>query len=298
MISRMAERKIFFVEMLDEIVRTVLYSAWIEEEVPISILLIGPSGVGKSMMLTRYSCPFFVRTDSISSKGLYDLAKKDEQNTLRYLLIPDMNPTLSRKPSTTEATAANLLSFVSDGTVRVDDGREEKTCKHRPVGIISAATTEVYRKQSKKWFALGLRRRIIPVFYEYADSTIDKLQDLVSDSKIKSSLPQAIPLMNGKNGLEKMKSSRPFIPKEIQDKIKIKSEKFSTMLGKDTTYDKGKKKHFWFVQTIIPISPQITLSNLARSHALMNHRAAVNNSDYDFLCNFLDFCDPERPKAI
>lgn len=294
----MTERKIFFVETLDEIIRTVLYSAWIEEEVPISILLIGPSGVGKSMMLTRYSCPLFIRTDSISSKGLYDLARKDEQNMLRYLLIPDMNPTLSRRPSTVEATAANLLSFVSDGTVRVDDGREEKTCKHRPVGIISAATTDIYRKQSKKWFSLGLRRRIIPMFYEYADSTVDKLQDLVSENKIKSSLSPSIPIMNGKEGLEKMKSSRPFIPKAIQDKIKIKSEKFSIMLGKDTFYDKAKKKNFWFVQKIVPISPQITLSNLVRAHALMNHRAVVIEKDYDFLSMFLEFCDPERPKAI
>lgn len=250
------------------------------------------------MMLTRYSCPLFVRTDSVSSKGLYDLAKKDEQNTLRYLLIPDMNPTLSRKPSTVEATAANLLSFVSDGTVRVDDGREEKTCKHRPVGIISAATTEIYRKQSKKWFALGLRRRIIPMFYEYADSTVEKLQDLVSESKIRSSLPQAIPLKNGKDGLEKMRLSRPFIPKEIQDKIKLKSEKFSVVLGKDTAYDKSKKEHFWFVQKIVPISPQITLSNIARAHALLNHRATVSEEDYNFLSIFLDFCDPERPKML
>lgn len=294
----MDTRKVFHVELLDEVIRTVLFSAWISEEVPVSILLIGPSGIGKSMMLTRYSCSAFTRTDSISSKGLYDLAKKDEKNVLRYLLIPDMNPTLSRKPTTVESTVANLLSFVSDGTVRVDDGREEKVCKHRPVGIISAATTEIYRKQSKRWYALGLRRRIIPLFYDYQDSTIEKLQNLVSAGKIRSTLPDPIIFHAGKNTMDKMQNHRPFIPKGIQDKIQIKSAAFSMLLGKDSSYDKDKKKMRWYVQKIIPVSPQVVLSNIARAHAMLNQRATVTKEDYDFLSAFLDFCDPERPKML
>jgi hypothetical protein len=281
--------ELFFIEPIKEVIETVLYTACIRDERPCSIIIVGPSGVGKSMMLTRYKSDALHPTDSISSQGLFDIANRDVKNEKKFLLIPDINPTLSRKPTTVQATVANLLSFTADGTIRVDDGRGVKECKHDPIGIITAATDDMYSRQAKKWFALGLRRRIIPIFFRYSMETTRKLQALVRDDKIHSTPPLIININLSKN-------ARPAFHPEMPLGIEMLSMRFSQMLGKLYTVEREIKK--WFVREVVPISPQLTLSNLARAHAFRDNRAVTNEDDYNFLCRFLDFCDPEHPKEI
>jgi hypothetical protein len=288
----------FHIEPLEELIETVIHTGYIESENPVSIIFVGESGIGKSKMLSRYRSPALRHTDSISSKGLYDIAVSDaEKKEIRFLLMPDLNPTLSRKPSTVEATVANLLSFTSDGTVRIDDGRERKECKHDPIGIITAATPEMYNKQAKKWFALGLRRRIIPLFYRYTPSTLGKLQALVAEDKIHSTPPIEI-------DVQTKKKARPAISKEVAMMIQAQSVVFAANLGKaqgkERTYEYGQQigSFKWYVQNVIPISPQVILSTLARAHAMRSRRGMVTKDDYDFLLRFLGFSDPEHPREI
>ena len=285
----MKSNGLYHIEPIQEIIETVLYTGCLREENPVSIIIVGPSGIGKSMMLSRYQNEALHHTDSISSQGLFDIAKKDEKGKVRFLLIPDMNPTLSRRASTVQSTIANLLSFTADGTVRVDDGRNEKSCSHAPIGLITAATEDIYNKNAKKWFALGLRRRILPIFFKYSFDTTRKLQELVRQDKIHSTQP--MPLR-----IALVKQARPVIPLEIEASIEGVSWKFSTLLGKLFAHEGEIKK--WYVREVVPISPQVTLKNLARAHALRDNRPTVDEKDYGFLCRFLDFCDPEHPKEI
>jgi hypothetical protein len=294
----MSSSKMFHIEALEEVIETIIYTGCISDEVPVSVIFIGESGLGKSKMLSRYQSPALRPTDSISSKGLYDIAVSDTmKNEIRFLLMPDINPTLSRRPSTVDATVANLLSFTSDGTVRIDDGRDRKECKHEPVGIITSATPEIYAKQTKKWLALGLRRRIIPLFYRYTPITLSKLRQLVREDKIHSTPPQPIKMMLNKR-------ARPAINEELSREIDSQSIVFATMLGKaqgkERTYEYGQPvgSFKWYVQNIIPIAPQITLRTLIRAHALRAGRGSASKDDFEFLLRFLGFCDPEHPREI
>lgn len=278
-------------EAIQELIETVIYTGCIREEVPVSIIIVGPSGIGKSKLLSRYQSPSLRMTDSISSKGLYDVAVADrDKNEVRFLLIPDFNPTLSRRQSTVDATIANLLSFTSDGTVRIDDGREQKECKHDPIGIITASTDDIYKRQEKKWFALGLRRRIIPVFFNYTIATLEKLQTLVMEDKIHSTNPPGAKLTLSKR-------VRPALGRNHSIMLKGMSHKFAQLLGKSEARSVNGNRQ-WFVRNVIPISPQVTLGCLIRAHALRAGRATVNDDDYQFVCRFLDFCDPEHPREI
>src|SRR6266404_4853411 len=144
----MKSNGLYHMEPLEEIIDTILFTSCIQGENPVSIIIVGPSGIGKSAAIVRYESKALLKTDSISSKGLYDIANQDKEKLLRFLMIPDMNPTLSRRSSTVQSVLANLLSFTSDGTIRVDDGRETKECKHDPVGIVTAATDDIYGQQA------------------------------------------------------------------------------------------------------------------------------------------------------
>lgn len=290
---------LYHLEPLEEIIETILFTSCIREENPVSVIIVGPSGIGKSAALSRYDSKAILHTDSISSKGLYDIANSDKEKLLRFLIIPDMNPTLSRRPTTVQSALASLLSFTSDGTVRIDDGRETKECLHDPVGIVTAATDDIYGQQARQWFILGLRRRIIPIFFKYTRETMSKLQALVREEKIHSTFPPKRVI-----GLER--KAKPNIPKEMAFQIEGLSLQFAALLGKHKprtngnsklTYDQSSPK-LWYIRDVAPISPQITLSTMVRAHAYKNKRGTANKEDYEFLCRFLDFCDPERPREI
>lgn len=285
----MPSNGLYHIEAIQEVIETIIHTGCLRSENPVSIIIVGPSGVGKSMMLSRYLNEALHHTDSISSQGLFDIATKDTKNTVRFLLIPDMNPTLSRKPTTVQSTISNLLSFTADGTVRIDDGRQQKECKHEPVGIITAATDDIYNAQAKRWFALGLRRRIIPIFFRYSLETTRKLQALVRDDKIHSSQPPKIKM-------QLRNKMYPVIPKPMEDRIENLSLRFSILLGKLYAMENQVKK--WYVREVVPISPQVTLKNVIRAHALRANRPQANEEDLDFAHRFLDFCDPEHPKEI
>jgi len=282
---------LYCIEPLLEIMEACFFTSCIREENPVSIILVGPSGIAKSMMITHYNGEALRATDSITSQGLFDIANGDTKNLIKFLLIPDLNPTMSRKPTTVQSTVASLLSFTADGTVRVDDGRHNKECKHSPVGIVTSATDDIYNKHAKKWYALGLRRRIIPLFFKYTIETTRHLQKLVREGRIHSIPPPTVKLrLNQK--------AKPAISDNHLLTIESLSIRFSILLGKLKMDPRGESIPKWYVREVVPIAPQITLNTLAKAHALRDDRGTVTESDMDFIARFLDFCDPEHPREI
>lgn len=280
---------LYFLEPLSEIVETALYTAFIREEIPVSLIAVGPSGTAKSKLLKTFSSDAIHTTDSVTSQGLWDIVQRDSKNEKKFILIPDINPTLSRRTSTTQATIGNLLSLCGDGTVRVDDGRGDKICKHDVMGLLTACTPEIYHKHAKQWFALGLVRRVIPIFYTYSEQTQTELQKYVRDGRIHASFltPRIIkfpPL------------ARPTINSVMPFEFETRSVKFAHNLGKLSFWEKGIKK--WTMREVVPISPHVTIRTLAMAHALRRNSAVVEQKEVDFITNFLSFTDPEKPRQL
>jgi hypothetical protein len=280
-------------ESLEEIIKVSLFTSFVREAVPVSLILVAPSGTAKSTLIRRMQGGFIHPTDSFSSQGLWDIVTRDPKNELHFLAVPDINPSLSRRPATVQLAVANLLSLTFDGTVRVDDGRGAKECRHQPMGFLSGVTPEIYRTQAKKWFALGLRRRIIPIFYQYSFETTARLQTAVTSGKIKSKDGTAITI-------ESVQQRYPAIDNIMALHIQSISEKFSMLLGKNSVSlkDKDKVTRRWYVENVVPISPHLTLRTLAQAHAIVRNSAKIEQQDIDFLMRFISFCDPEFPRQI
>lgn len=289
--SRMtAKNTPYLLDGIQELLLTILYTAAVRDAVPVSLVLVADSGTAKSKMLQAIHGESVHQTDSFTSAGLFDLMKEDRDSKLRWIVTPDLNPTLSRRQATVTATVANLLSLTMDGTCRVDDGRAEKVAKHTPIGLMSAVTPDIYQRQTKKWLSLGLRRRIIPVFYQYTQSTIEALKKQVREDNIsQSDFPKITFCYNGAN--------KPKIGEKEAYQLEAYGIQFTSNLGisrgKD---DAGNIK--WYVKNIVPISPIVTLRTMARAHALKDNRAEVGEEDLKFISSFMDFTNPAMPKQI
>ena len=282
--------ELFFLELLSEIVETSFYTSSVRDEIPVSLILVGPSGSAKSKLIRRYTSEQIHTTDSLTSQGIWEIAQRDTKGEKRFIFMPDINPTLSRRSSTQQATIGNLLTLTGDGTVRIDDGRGEKICQHAPMGMITACTPEIYHRHSRHWYALGLIRRIIPVFYSYSSKTQDALQKLVRDGKIHASfgMPKQILLPP---------SARPALSNsDTLMEFEGKSKDLAHNLGKIQYLEKGIKR--WQIKNVVPISPHVTIRTLAMAHALRRRSAKVEDIEVEFIKDFVSFTDPEAPRQL
>jgi hypothetical protein len=282
-------------DIVQEILLTTIKTADIKNSIPLSLILVAPSGEAKSSLLKQHRGECIHLTDGFTQAGLWDIISADKDNKVKYIIVPDINPTLSRQPKVVEAAVANLLTLTFDGTIRMDDGRREKLMSHEPIGFIGAVTPEMYNKYAKKWLALGLRRRIIPIFYEYSESTTWELQQLVAQGVIHRR--DDTPKITHNSASRKVD---PVIEdKEASDLIALSST-FSILLGKTAMpkREKDKRTLEWIIKRIAPIDPHLTLRSLVRANAFRHGRGKVNQEDIQFAVEFLNFCDPEKPRQI
>src|SRR5271154_569637 len=117
---------LFLLEDLTDVLMTVLFTSCVRGAVPVSVVLVADSGTAKSKVIKQYVGEGVHVTDSFSSQGLFQLMQTDPHSKIRFIMLPDFNPTLSRQQKTVTATVSNLLSLTMDGTCRIDDGRQEK----------------------------------------------------------------------------------------------------------------------------------------------------------------------------
>jgi hypothetical protein len=158
------------------------------------------------------------------------------------------------------------------------------------MGLVTSCTPEIYEKHARQWFALGLRRRIIPVFYTYSYATKVELQGLVREGKIHSTPATRIPLKF------KPQPARPIIGNEEAEQIEKHSSTLAFNLGKLSFVENKVRK--WHIKEVVPISPHVTLRTLAMAHALRRDSGRVGKEDLEFLVQFIEFTDPEKPRLI
>ena len=280
---------------LEEIIETAIFSAYLTEVIPLSLMLIGPSGIGKSKCIMQYrgNAGTHLTTD-ITSMGLQEIMAKDTEQQVRFIIIPDFNIVLSHRHATLQLTVANLLSITSEGSVRIDDGRQEKEVQHTPVGIISAMTREMYAMIGKKWVALGFSRRFLPLNYDYSLSTKEKINRAIADNLV-TNLQLVL-----KNIKVPPRSANVNIDNESSQRIMNLSHELATNMGwtpivnrKDVNKPKAINlgKHMEF-------SPHITLRTLARAHALRSNRNVVLDEDVTFCMKVISYTRYDQPAQL
>lgn len=288
-------------EQLSEILETAIFSACIEGALPVSMMLVGPSGVGKSKLVMQYqnSIGCHVTTD-VTSMGLQEIMAKDTKESIRFIVIPDFNIVLSHRRSTLQLTIGNLLSMTSEGMIRIDDGRAVKETKHRPIGIISAMTREMYAGIGKTWTALGFNRRFIPINYDYSLLTREKIQISIANG-----LTTLLQLMEKKIDISKVE----FV--SISEVHSSRLEKFSQELAHNIGWMPLRQKYSHgrngdeqfrpraiFTGKQLEFTPHLVLRTLARAHALRDGRKEVTEDDVTFCMKVIAFTRFDQPVML
>lgn len=285
-------------KVLEDIIETAIFTGHLADTVPVSVMLIGPSGAGKSKMLLKFEGMMLHRSDDITSSGLQDIVTEDEKTqTVTHIVLPDFNAPLSHKPSTTGLLIANLLTMMSDGTARIDDGRETKTLTHNPIGILTAVTPEMYSKNEYRWKMLGFKRRFLPIFYDYTTETIRRVQGMIRKGKVTSAqLTKRVIVFKGE-GKRKI-----YLNSHEANELDLLSSTLAEHLAIHGIAKRDEKKSIVREivpgKALLPYSPHLLLQAMAKGNALKAGRPRVNGTDIKFCIDLLEFCRYGEPRRL
>lgn len=272
---------------IELIVDTVLYSYLVSHK-PISVILVAPSGAGKSEVIMQFKDYPSVRLHGdLTSMRMAELLAPDTNNTIKHFLIPDLNATLSHKQSVTGLFLSNLLTLQSEGSFEVGEGNKSNKIKHQPVGLVTGCTPEMYQSYHRKLRILGLMRRNAPVFYTLSQDLVNKAQTQKRNNTIHfGELRKWI--RNGKSGAKKI-TINPRLSMNIQLLADTFTQKLTIGPVWSIERDGTRICKPGQIGFMLPLAPHDFLRALAKSHAIKNDRFIVNQADLDFVQMFVSF---------
>lgn len=180
---------------------------------PINIMLIAGAECGKTRLLMQFSCKKAYKTLDLSPKIISNsLIPKLEKKEISFLIIPDLIQMLGHKKSTVDSTVGFLNAIIEEGVKDNDFYGQEFHLKTKVnVGLITAITTIEFYQNIYKWNSIGFLHRILPVSYDYTESTVNSIHKVISDGRLFDEIND-IKMKNGQKASIK-------IPKEVSDDI-------------------------------------------------------------------------------
>ncbi len=290
--------KLIGLERLTDLIETVIWSGALANAIPLSILIIGESGTGKSKTVLSFNCKSLHVTNDMTSSGLFEAMQRDRDNKIRHILFPDMNAILAHKASTSELFFGNLLALMSEGITRIDDGRNVKEIPHLPVGLIAAATPGMYDANSRKWEKTGLKRRFLPIFFDYSTQTRQDVNAAIRNGEVtlKQLSKKSVDLPGRLIGNVSIGEVESF---QIENLSRILADH----LGWRASRTRNPDTKIWFVhpapgKTPIEFTPHLVLRTLASAHAARARRASIDEDDIHFVTQAIDFCKYGSPVQL
>jgi hypothetical protein len=157
-------------------VELALYSAYVKDVDPLSLLIIAPVGSGKTELLKAYAINRGVTFyNDFTSYGVYQLLSQIQAGLVRHVLVGDFVRLLARGKAVVREIVATLNALIEEGVQNIETFFVHfHSPKPVKAGVIAALTTEEWRLRRRQWIRMGFLSRALPVSYVLAPE--DKLR--------------------------------------------------------------------------------------------------------------------------
>lgn len=163
---------------LKKIVKLVLITGNLKDYAPVSLLIVGKSGNGKTALITSFEKKSAVFVTDISYVGLLNMLKKDDK--INHLIIPDFIKITQKKRSTSDNLISLLNALTEEGIGKLRVHLNEYDFKNKKIGLITATTKASFVQQKKQWEKFGFLQRMLIVSYDYEENTIEEILDSIN----------------------------------------------------------------------------------------------------------------------
>jgi hypothetical protein len=191
-----------------------------------------------------------------------------------------------------------LLTVMSEGVARIDDGRRKKEIEHAPIGIITAMTRDMYDENVTKFRKLGIGRRFCYLFFGYCYATRSAIQDQIQNGTV--TLQQLMPKHLSLPDVKEWPLT--IVIRELEASA---IREMSREMAENMSYHPKwvREDAAWVIKPFrglspIEFTPHMMLRTLAQGHALRDKRMIVNGDDIDFLKKFVAFTNYATPGQL
>jgi len=173
------------VDKIIELVRCVVMSGKIKNEIPLSAIIIAPSESGKSEILSLFAdSPNVVWANDLSSKPLVEKIIPKIEGGATHIMVPDFIKILLHNKMTSYSLITTLSSLTAEGLKDIYFyGMERNYNKLIRCGLITSITPEAFRRREKYWGEIGFMSRLIPITYKYSEKTKNEIHEYIKSGK-------------------------------------------------------------------------------------------------------------------
>lgn len=182
-------------EWLEEIVKYSIASAYVKDEVPVSIMVISEIEAGKSMVLSKFAqVPSVIFQTDFTRYGLLkEWLPALQRKTKRTVIVSDIVALMETKNQVGRGALVGFLnSLVEEGISNIQtfnlsyEFKEPLRCNI----IIGAPKTVVDdRRRWRGWANVGFVSRLLPITYRYSQDIVTEILEYVYKLNYRDEIP-------------------------------------------------------------------------------------------------------------
>jgi hypothetical protein len=164
---------------LQDFLELLLWTGQLDDERPVSAILVAPPGAGKTSMLELVACEQALLVGDLTARTIGQICRNDK---LTHILLGDMLSLFGHKQSTVDLTV-RLISQLTGEDLKQDpfQGTDIKPVR---LGLIAAIPPDDMKKAKIRTHIEGggFASRFIIVRYSYSLATIDAIHNFIMNN--------------------------------------------------------------------------------------------------------------------
>jgi hypothetical protein len=241
-----------------------MWTAVLEGEEPVSVVLVSDSSGGKTSMLKKLICPIATFNTDLTTRDISNIISDKNK---RMILLSDMQAIFVHKSSVVSMTLQGLRNLLEEGIYN-DPFSGTKT--QRRMGMIAGIPPIEFRQVGSKFLSGGLHTRFLVFEYEYKKKTVVLIHDSIENAAYRDR-GEHTPLKNLPEDGESLRIN-------MTPEIAKKCRNLAAQLKRD---DIGTRTHH-------------QIRRMVMASAARAGRYETTFEDYELIERYSDFLDPNR----
>jgi len=177
-------------ELLTELVRTVLISGRVFGCDPLSLLLLAAPESGKTSVVLEEPCESAFPLTDVTGKGIQHLCTMQPQ--ISHIILNDLVAVQSHRPTVNHFTLAMLNAMTEEGIMAIASPAGIERFENGKRGLIACLTLKMAGDGRAWWNRTGFSTRLIPFAYEYPEPLILKIKTAILAGTESKNIPKRV----------------------------------------------------------------------------------------------------------
>jgi len=245
---------------LEELLQLCLWTAYLDDEHPQSLLLLSDVEGGKSLLTSQFvDNNGVIFPHDVTAFGILKVYLKAlKEGKVKHIILPEFVFPLSRKSETVGTLLALLNGLMEEGVREIQTYATSISLK-KPIyaGVIGCLARDEFAWRKNYWVSIGFLSRFLPVSYSYSNGTEAAIFDAIFNQA-----------KNCRSINLKFHNGHVILPRDMAVQLKPLAKK----IAGDCSKDKAARK-------LAGYRAQINLQRMAKACALNREKAVVGQSE-------------------